>query len=315
MHPPSSVGLASPLQARLGLSGVDKLVQDLFDQRISTATRSVYDSGWRRYLQFCNECNIAPLPVNQDSQAAFAAYLSQSVSPRTIRSYLCAIRFYRIRARLPDPTCSLSARLQYMLKGIQRSSPTSQNPKRRPITPDLLTKIHTLWSNDSQNFDKVMLWAAFCLGFFGFMRSGEFTSSSLDNPNNCPLTTAEADIAVDSRINPQVLSIFLRSSKMDPFGPGTHLYLGRTGTLLCPVSALLAYFAIRPPHRGPLFIFKNGTPLSREHLVTHLRKALSQLGIDVTYFSGHSFGIGAATTAARTGFGDSFIQTLGRWKS
>ncbi len=38
-------------------------------------------------------------------------------------------------------------------------------------------------------------------------------------------------------------------------------------------------------------------------------------GIDTANFSGHSFRIGAASTAACVGFSDSFIQTLGRWKS
>ena len=155
-----------------------------------------------------------------------------------------------------------------------------------------------------------MLWAAFCLGFFGFMRSGEFTSG---NPCDCSLTAA--DIAIDSRTNPQLLSVFLRKSKTDQMGEGNFLYLGRTGTSICPVSAMLAYLAVRPTTPGPLFLFQDGTPLSRSQLVVHLRDALSQLGMDVARFSGHSFRIGAASTAARAGFSDSFIQSLGRWKS
>ena len=46
-----------------------------------------------------------------------------------------------------------------------------------------------------------------------------------------------------------------------------------------------------------------------------MRAALSQAGVDTAGYSGHSFRIGAASTAARAGFNDSFIQTLGRWKS
>ena len=158
-----------------------------------------------------------------------------------------------------------------------------------------------------------MLWAAFCLGFFGFMRSGEFTCSPSGNASDCTLTVS--DVHVDSRTNPQMLSILLRRSKTDPFGTGTYLYIGRTGTVICPVSALLAYLAIRSPSPGPLFIFQDGTPLSRQQLVAHLRNALAGIGVDVANYSGHSFRIGAASTAARAGFSDSFIQTLGRWKS
>ena len=123
------------------------------------------------------------------------------------------------------------------------------------------------------------------------------------------------DITVDSRQDPQVLTIRLRRSKTDPLGNGTHIHVGRNGAAICPVSATLAYLAIRPPTPGPLFIFQNGTPLSRGRLVSHLHEALSQVGINVNNYSGHSFRIGAATAAAKAGFSDSFIQTLGRWRS
>lgn len=199
-----------------------------------------------------------------------------------------------------------------MLKGIQRTTATRYRAQRLPITPELLSRIHSLWSTSSPSFDRVMLWAAFCLGFFGFLRSGEFTSSPHE-PNECILSVN--DVSVDSRQNPQTLTVFLRRSKTDQFGTGKYIHLGRTGNKLCPVAAVLGYLSIRPPSPGPLFIFDDGTPLSRPQLVLHLRHALSQLGISVANYSGHSFRIGAASTAAAVGFSDSFIQKLGRWKS
>ena len=255
---------------------------------------------------------MTPLPLTEHSQTAFAAYLSQSVSTKTIRVYLCALRFYQIRAGLPDPTLSTSPRLTYVLKGIQRTSPSHHRPQRLPVTPELLLRIHTLWSNHSLSFDKVMLWAAFCLGFFGFLRSGEFTSPS-QNPNECVLSVS--DVSIDSRQCPQVLTVFLRRSKTDQFGAGSYIHLGQTSTPLCLVAAVLAYLSIRPSTPGPLFIFHDGTPLSRIQLISHLRHALSQVGVNPTNFSGHSFRIGAASTAAAAGFSDSFIQKLGRWQS
>lgn len=62
-------------------------------------------------------------------------------------------------------------------------------------------------------------------------------------------------------------------------------------------------------------VSQNGVPLTRATLVKELQVTLQQAGISASLYSGHSFRIGAATTAAKCGFEDSLIQTLGRWKS
>ena len=273
----------------------------------------MYESGWRHYDKFCTQFGVTPLPLTEEALAVFAAHLSQSVSVRTVRSYLSAVRFYHVRAGLPEPALSASPKLSYVLKGIQRNSPDRLRAQRLPITPSILARIHTLWSTEPLTFDRSMLWAAFCLGFFGFMRSGEFTTSPSHRLDECTLSVT--DVSVDSRQNPQVLTVLLRRSKTDQHGNGTHLHLGRTGTSLCPVSAVLAYLAIRPSSPGPLFVFQDGTPLTRTQLVSHLKEAFSCIGETTANYSGHSFRIGAATTAARAGLSDSFIQTLGRWRS
>lgn len=221
------------------------------------------------------------------------------------------MRFYQIRAGLPDPMFNSFPRLTYIMRGIRKKMPEHTRARRLPITPHLLRTIYAVWSQYPVTFDKVMLWAACCMGFFGFMRAGEFTTTT-SHPGN---TLSVSDISIDSRENPQVLVVLLRHSKTDPFGVGVRIHLGRTGDTLCPVAAVLGYLAIRPASPGPLFVFHDGTPLTRECLVSRVREALADAGIDTTNYSGHSFRIGAASTAAQAGFSDSFIQTLGRWKS
>ena len=83
----------------------------------------------------------------------------------------------------------------------------------------------------------------------------------------------------------------------------------------------MSYLAARPSTPGPLFAHQDGRPLSCPGLVRAVRSALGSAlvsaGVDTSRYSysGHSFRIGAATTAAQAGLQGSLIQTLGRWKS
>ena len=123
------------------------------------------------------------------------------------------------------------------------------------------------------------------------------------------------DKTVDNKQNPKVLSVRIKQSKTDPFCQGVSIYLGKTGSPLCPVSALLSYLVVRGSGEGPLFRLKDGQPLTRPRLVSLLRKALASVGLVPGNYAGHSFRSGAATTAAACGVPVDIIKTLGRWRS
>ena len=159
-----------------------------------------------------------------------------------------------------------------------------------------------------------MLWAASCTCFFGFLRSGEATvpSQSTYNPT---VHLSIDDIQLSSASDPSIVVINIKASKTDPFKRRVSLHLGRTGMDLCPVSALLAYVARRRLSPGTLLIFEDGRFLTRELLVQEVRDALRQRGMDASVYAGHSFQIGAVTTAAAACIEDAVIKSLGRWKS
>ena len=124
-----------------------------------------------------------------------------------------------------------------------------------------------------------------------------------------------ADISIDDLSHPSILRICIKQSKTDPFRKGVHIIVGATGDCLCPVAAVLQYIAIRGKEPGPLFRFSNGSALTRQNFVSSVRRALSGIGLQTSLYSGHSFRIGAATTAAAQGISDALIKTMGRWES
>lgn len=164
-------------------------------------------------------------------------------------------------------------RLSLLLKGIQRTKPLRAKP-RLPVTPHILLAARSSLNVQSSADDR-MLWAACLLGFFGFLRSAEFTTPSAAQFNSLIHLTA-ADIAVDNRSNPSMLSVHIKQSKTDQFGQGFTLYLGRTDNALCPVTAILNYLAHRSSDNGPLFCLQDGRPLSRQTLVGLLCQALTK---------------------------------------
>ena len=316
-HPPVPARHAATQRTRLDIPQLEDAVSSYLAGALAPATLRVYGSGRRRYMAFCSAADISPLPLVEHALCMFVTYLARDgLTHQTIKSYLSAIRHYHILAGQGDPFIGNPfPLLQYVLRGIKRSPVHSRRLPRMPITPTILRAPKDQWATASlRDTDFVMLWAACCMGFFGFMRAGEFSVthvSEFDPASSLCL----GDIAVDRHQDPSVVQVRLKQSKTDPFHRGVSIYLGRTQTDLCPVVAILAYIAVRPAVNGPLFVFKDGSFLTRDRLVSAIRRALSAAGINTTGFSGHSFWIGAATTAAVVGVEDSTIKMLGRWES
>ena len=63
---------------------------------------------------------------------------------------------------------------------------------------------------------------------------------------------------------------------------------------------------------GPFFRFEVGRHLSRDRFVTAVHTALVASDANLLRYVGHSFRIGAATTAANCSLHDSLIKILGQ---
>ena len=111
------------------------------------------------------------------------------------------------------------------------------------------------------------------------------------------------------------MTVHIKESKTDPFRLGHTITVGASDNEICPVKALQNYLMLRPPLPGPLFIFASGKPLTKENLTFETRKLLQQAGLNSSNYAGHSYRIGAATTAAKAKLPSWLNKTLGRWSS
>ena len=245
----------------------------------------------------------------------FVAWLfREGLSSGTIKSYLAAVRHSQIALGLGDPHAGDMPQLEYVSKGAKKMTASRSARPRLPITPGILRQLRQFWQARPNRHDALMLWAAACMCFFGFLRAGEVVVPS-ESEYDPSVHLSQGDVRVDSKSSPQYLEVRIKASKTDPFRRGVSVYLGRGFGDLCPVAAILNYMVRRDATAGPFFLFSNGTFLTRERFVTAVRSALAAAGLNSSSYAGHSFRIGAATTAARRGIQDSLIKTLGRWES
>ena len=79
--------------------------------------------------------------------------------------------------------------------------------------------------------------------------------------------------------------------------------------------AILLYIELRGARPGAFFLDSSFRLVTKPWFIQKVRELLNSVGAPHLQFAGHSFRIGAATTAAMVGVEDSMIQTLGRWHS
>ncbi|XP_065174524.1 uncharacterized protein LOC135804559 [Sycon ciliatum] len=308
-----TIGTASPGHCNPPPSpGLMQEVADLAAMAIAPTTRRTYATGERKFTQFCALQRWTPMPATDTMRSCFAAHLTQSVQPQTMHVYMAAVRNMHLEAGFRDPTRNALLPPRVM-RGIKRTAtdPAIQRT-RLPITIDLLRKLLNQLSLDQRRHqqDKGMLKAAMVLAFFGFLRCAEFTAPPAGFD---PATHAtRQDVTLDVTQGRTYIRFHIKQSKTDQFVRAMQI-VGSTTSQPCPVAALLAYFTVCPSDAtDALFRYRPGRPLTRQALTEELRQLLPLTGTPNSRdYAGHSFRIGAATTAAMAGTPDWLIRAMG----
>ena len=197
--------------ARLAISSLEIEAERLLSKGVAASTGKVYATAQRLFQDFCHRLSLTPLPASESTLILFVTELAQTRAHSTIRTYLAGVRHLHVTRGLGNPLTN-TLKLDLVLRGIHRVQPNKKTP-RLPVTPVILARIKQgLDANPS--FESTMLWAACCLGFFGFLRCGEFMLQSASQFDPAVHLTP-LDIAVDSPASPSLLAVTIKRSKTD----------------------------------------------------------------------------------------------------
>ena len=179
-------------------------MEHYFRAGLAPSTQRTYASAKKRFLDFCSRIHHEPLPLSEQILCRYVAFLAeQGLAPKSIKGYLSAARHLQISMHLPEPKMGDMARLEQVLKGTKKdhAKKSPGRAERLPITPELLLKMKRVWEKNPKDFDSVMMWAACCTCFFGFLRSGEISvpsEAAYDKGTHLNF----ADVSVDNRREP-----------------------------------------------------------------------------------------------------------------
>ena len=291
----------------------------LLDASIEPSTKATYKAGFECFIRFLILSRLSinvlgdTLPsINENILVFFVTHCQNQLKLRydTIKTYLAGVKFFYMKKGQSIKFKDYE-QLHHVLRGVKKLQ-TPNSMKRLPITFSVLYRLcHCLDQGVFHPFLDLMMKCVCSMAFYGFLRCGEFTSRY----GHDYIMFQDINFAEDL----SYYTLNLKSSKTDPFHQGVKIKIFENA-MLNPVRTMKCYHEKRINmcqlyNHNALFIDDQGTPLSRCFFLSHLKETLLRLGLDDKRYSGHSFRIGAASTAAAAGVPDHMIQSLGRWSS
>ena len=216
-----------------------------------------------------------------------------------MKLYLCGIKSYQLDLGI-ECTVFSDPRLERTLQGIKRDHNEPDRQDRTLLTRPYLLQI--LGVLGTENYEDVVIHAAFTLAFAAFLRVGEFTYRQIDIETG-PLFRSwfltKSSIQLQDWNGETYIKLLLLASKTAPFWHGIELTISASNDPGCLVRAMkrLARIDSHRQQLAPLFCVGRDEqrPLTREYVVRTLQDLAIRSGLGRGAWNGHSFRRGAAT--------------------
>ena len=165
---------SNPAVPGLDISRLVPVVQELSAAGIVASIRKVYMTEEGRYSKFCAQAGFPNYPTSERVLMLLIVHMfMQRLAHGSIKSYLAAVRYSQVCRGLGDPGIVTSSQLEYVMKGIKRSSSQSMI-SCLPVTPDILRDLKQAWQEMDNKWEAKLLLAASCLCFLGFSSQGKW---------------------------------------------------------------------------------------------------------------------------------------------
>ena len=214
---------------------------------------------------------VSLFPICEHTLCCFASHLAEEgLAPQTVKSYLSAVRNFQLSLGLPDTRYQSSLPvLKRVLAGISRAYADRNKATPRSLSrslPEYTTRYSCLRARRAPSSGPLLRLPS--LGFSAWASCWWYHPA---------VNLSWGNTAVDNSSFPTMVRIHLRRSKCDQFGRGVDVVIARTGTSLCPVTAIVNYLYVHQDRPGAFFCLRDGTPVSMPWFIAKIRHPVFHL--------------------------------------
>jgi site-specific recombinase XerD len=264
-------------------------ISHLLNNSKASNTITAYQSDWKDFTSFCEQNNLAPLPVSEATIATYISEQSKTHKLSTIKRKLSSINKAHTTAHLPSPTNT--PLIKEIIAGLAREKGTKQTPKQALVLDDLKRLIDVIdVSTLAGKRDKALL----LVGYATASRRSELVSI---DTNHITFTNEGMDIEIFQEKTQQWIVKSIIKAK---------------NSFYCPVNNLEIWLIDSNIKTGAIFrqikhdnVYER---LSDKTVANTIKKYCELAGLDPALYSGHSLRSGMATSAAKKGFHESAIM-------
>ena len=208
--------------------------------------------------------------------------------------------------------------LKMTMDGIKNmeAQKNSFKPCRLALNPPALKVFgHILNDLEKDPHDRLVIWSAVLLGFWGAMRMGEFLSYTVNSASpNCARWSQVSWVGSDQ------MGFFIPIPKVseDPRG-SVRTLIKMNDSRYCPVYNLKILFNMSSTNNNSniIFRFKSGKLLTPKYVNLLLKNLSLTMEVQPHYFSGHSLRAGLPSTMSATPgeYTERELREVGNWRS